>query len=118
MASVYQRGGKWYLRYRDGHGVWRDRVSRAATKTEARRLASEMERRCVLQRALAGERVEVPARLCIAAEDHLNADVWRAGLVPSTDVVVAEADSSGWTARAHRGRARAEDGEQGLVDQA
>jgi hypothetical protein len=30
--------------------------------------------------------VEVPARLCVAADDHLNADVWRAGLVPNTFV--------------------------------
>jgi FkbM family methyltransferase len=49
-------------------------------------VSTEMERRWVLQRALAGERVEVPARLCVAAEDHLNADIWRAGLVPNTIV--------------------------------
>jgi FkbM family methyltransferase len=49
-------------------------------------LSAEMERRRVLQHALAGERVEVPARLCVAADEHLNADVWRAGLVPNTFV--------------------------------
>jgi hypothetical protein len=43
-----------------------------------------MERRRVLQHAKAGERVEVPVRLCVAADDHVNADVWRAGLVPNT----------------------------------
>jgi hypothetical protein len=46
-------------------------------------VSTEMERRRVLQRALNGDRIEVPARLCVAAEDHLNAEVWR-GLVLST----------------------------------
>jgi len=46
--------------------------------------AVEMERRRILRHARAGERVEVPARLCVAADDHLNADVWGAGLVPGT----------------------------------
>ncbi len=49
-------------------------------------VSAEMERRRVLQRAREGELVEVPARLCDAADDHLNADVWRAGLVPNTFV--------------------------------
>jgi hypothetical protein len=52
--------------------------------------SAEMERRRVLQRAAAGERVEVPARLCVAADDHLNAEVWRAGLVPNTWVRAAD----------------------------
>ena len=26
MASIYQRGARWYLRYRDERGRWRDRV--------------------------------------------------------------------------------------------
>jgi FkbM family methyltransferase len=47
-------------------------------------VSAEMERRRVLQHAKAGERVEVPVRLCVAADDHVNADVWRAGLVPNT----------------------------------
>jgi integrase len=45
MASVYQRGAKWYLRVRDEGGKWRDRASTARTKTEARRLAQELEQR-------------------------------------------------------------------------
>jgi FkbM family methyltransferase len=49
-------------------------------------VAAEMERRRILMRVQAGERAEVPARLCVAADDHLNADVWRAGLVPGTFV--------------------------------
>ncbi len=49
-------------------------------------VSTEMERRRVLQRALNGERIEVPERLCVAAEDHLNAEIWRAGLVPNTAV--------------------------------
>jgi FkbM family methyltransferase len=49
-------------------------------------VSAEMERRRILQRARGGEPVEVPARLCVAADDHLNADIWRAGLVPNTFV--------------------------------
>ena len=49
-------------------------------------VSAEMERRRVLLRAASGERVEVPARLCFAADDHLNADIWRSGLVPNTSV--------------------------------
>ena len=50
MASVYQRADKWYLRYRDRHGRWRDRVSAARTKTEAKRLAIELELRSERER--------------------------------------------------------------------
>jgi integrase len=50
MASVYQREERWYLRYRDARGVWRDRVCRARTKTEAKRLVSDLERTCERQR--------------------------------------------------------------------
>ena len=50
-----------------------------------RPLASmEMERRRVLTALRAGRRVTVPARLTMPAADHLNADIWRAGLVPNT----------------------------------
>jgi FkbM family methyltransferase len=49
-------------------------------------VSAEMERRRVLQHADKAEPTEVPPRLCVAAEDHLNAGVWRAGLVPNTFV--------------------------------
>jgi FkbM family methyltransferase len=44
-------------------------------------VSAEMERRRVLRRALAGNALEIPPRLRVAADDHLNAEVWRAGLV-------------------------------------
>jgi FkbM family methyltransferase len=44
----------------------------------------EMHRRRVLLAASAGQRVEVPPQLCVAAPDHLNAEVWRTGQVPGT----------------------------------
>ena len=47
---------------------------------------TEIERRRVLQRARAGEKIEVPPRLLKPAPDHLNADIWRGGLVPNTIV--------------------------------
>lgn len=46
---------------------------------------TEMERRRVLCEARAGRRPPVPPRLCQAAADHLNADIWRAGKVPGTE---------------------------------
>jgi FkbM family methyltransferase len=48
--------------------------------------SSEMERRRVLLAARAGQRPKVPERLKAAIADHLNADVWRAGMVPGTIV--------------------------------
>src|SRR5712692_4026490 len=50
MASVFQRAGRWYLRVKDGAGVWRKIPSSARTKTEARRIAEECARRSERQR--------------------------------------------------------------------
>ena len=50
MASVYKRGNKWYLRFKDRNGRWRSQASTARTKTEARKLAGELERRSERQR--------------------------------------------------------------------
>jgi len=50
MASVYEKAGKWYMRFKDDSGRWRDRVTKARTKTEARRLAEELERKSERQR--------------------------------------------------------------------
>lgn len=50
MASVYLKGGKWYLRVKDASGRWKDRVSTAKSKTEARRLADDLERKLERQR--------------------------------------------------------------------
>jgi hypothetical protein len=45
VASVYQKRGTWYLRVRDAHGRWLCKASTAQTKTEARKLAVDLERR-------------------------------------------------------------------------
>ena len=50
MASVFERSGRWYVRYKDGHSRWVQRVSNARTKTEARRLAHDIERQSERQR--------------------------------------------------------------------
>ncbi len=50
MASVYKRGDRFYIHYKDARGKWRDKASMARTKTEARRLAAELERQCERQR--------------------------------------------------------------------
>ena len=44
----------------------------------------EIERRHVLQRARAGEKIQVPVRLRQPAPDHFNAAAWRDGKVPNT----------------------------------
>jgi len=50
MASVYEKASKWYLRWKGPDGRWRDQVSTARSKTGARRLAGELERRAERQR--------------------------------------------------------------------
>ncbi len=50
MASVFQRAGRWYLRVKDGGGIWRKIPSSARTNTEARRFAEDFERRSERQR--------------------------------------------------------------------
>jgi hypothetical protein len=49
-------------------------------------VSAEIERRRILQRLRKGEKMAVPPRLLVPAPDHLNADVWRQGLVPNTIV--------------------------------
>jgi integrase len=51
MASVYEKNGHWYLRFKTARGRWCDRKSAARTKSEARRMADDLER--------AGERVRL-----------------------------------------------------------
>ena len=46
--------------------------------------SAEMLRRRVLAAAAAGSPPRLPQRLSEAAPDHLNADLWRAGVVPGT----------------------------------
>ena len=43
MAKPYKKAGKYYLRYRDETGRWRDRVTPATTITEAKRLGAELD---------------------------------------------------------------------------
>ena len=45
MASVFQRGNRWYLRVKDSTGRSINRVTPATTKTGARRLAEDVERK-------------------------------------------------------------------------
>jgi FkbM family methyltransferase len=49
-------------------------------------VGAEIERRRILQRARAGQKIQVPPRLLAPAPDHLNADCWRSGLVANTIV--------------------------------
>lgn len=50
MASVFSRKGVWYLRVKDASGRWVKVRSSAKTKTEAKRLADELERKYERQR--------------------------------------------------------------------
>lgn len=50
MASVYLKRETWYARYKDATGRWASTATAAKSKTEARRLADDLERRCERQR--------------------------------------------------------------------
>lgn len=50
MASTYEKRGKWYVQYKDGSGRRRNRPTKARTKTEAKRLAADLERQSERQR--------------------------------------------------------------------
>jgi hypothetical protein len=58
MASPYLWDRKWYLRWKDEAGHWRGKVSTARTKTEARRLQAELERK--VERVRLGVDAPVP----------------------------------------------------------
>ncbi len=45
MANPYFKSGRWYLRVRAASGRWSDRVSKARTKAEAKRLSGELQQR-------------------------------------------------------------------------
>ena len=47
---VYRRNEVWYVRYKDGRGKWRSIASTAANKTDAKRLAGELEHKAERQR--------------------------------------------------------------------
>src|SRR5260370_39987578 len=50
MASIYRKNAKWYVRFKDGAGRWRDTATKAGLKTEAKELAKELERQAERQR--------------------------------------------------------------------
>ncbi len=50
MASVFRKRDRWYLRVKDGAGIWRKISCKARTKTEARQLARDLERQYERQR--------------------------------------------------------------------
>ena len=49
-------------------------------------VSTEMERRHVLRFLRGGKRLAVPRRLTQPAIDHVNADLWRSGVIPNTFV--------------------------------
>ena len=50
MASVFQRGKVWYGKFKDASGTWRQQATKAQSKTEAKRLIAEVERKAERQR--------------------------------------------------------------------
>jgi len=50
MASIYRKNNKWYVRFKDGTGRWRDTATMATTKTEAKSLAHDLELKADRQR--------------------------------------------------------------------
>ena len=47
-------------------------------------VSAEIERRRILMRSRAGQKMRIPDRLMKQAIDHINAESWRGGLVPNT----------------------------------
>jgi integrase len=50
VASVYRKNDRYYARFKDGRGKWRDRALSVRTKADAKRLAFELEIKCERQR--------------------------------------------------------------------
>jgi len=50
MASAYSKNGRYYARYKDARGRWRDCALSVRTKAEAKRHAMELEIKCERQR--------------------------------------------------------------------
>jgi integrase len=50
MPSVFKRGVRWYAKYKDATGRWSTRSTTAETKTDAKRLATDLERQAERQR--------------------------------------------------------------------
>ncbi|NRD59717.1 tyrosine-type recombinase/integrase [Corallococcus exiguus] len=50
MGSIYRKNDKWYVRFKDGHGRWRDTATLATTKTAAKSLLHDLELQADRQR--------------------------------------------------------------------
>lgn len=75
-----------FERRSDYSAVYSGESSRIAPLLRLSYAGAEMERRRILPRLKAGERVIVPERLLRPGPDHVNAEVWREGLVPNAIV--------------------------------
>ena len=81
MASVYEKAGKWYMRVKDAGGRWRDKVTQARTKTEARRIPLKAQLRATEGRLMQFGDSSVPIGVVVhpggkrAWVAHANADV-------------------------------------------
>ena len=50
MSSVFKRGSRWYAKYKDATGRWCSKPTTSETKSDAKRLASDLERQAERQR--------------------------------------------------------------------
>src|SRR5262245_12277351 len=50
MASVFKKQGRWWVRFKDGTGRWRDISTKVDTKTAAKQMAKELEIKAERQR--------------------------------------------------------------------
>ena len=50
MSSVLKRGDRWYVKFKDANGRWCRQPTTAESKTDAKRLASDLERQAERQR--------------------------------------------------------------------
>ena len=51
MAYARKRRGKWFARWRDANGWWREQATSARNKTDCERFATELEAKGERQRA-------------------------------------------------------------------
>lgn len=73
MAYAFRRGARFYMGWVDAHGVERKRACAAATLTEARRMAEELERKAERQRLGLEAEARADVLFADAVEEHLAA---------------------------------------------
>ncbi len=104
MAFARKRGRKWYVSFLGASGRWQEKASKARTKTEAERLAQDLERQAERQRhgleALPIDDGETLGGLCSWWIDHRCPEASRAGQRYTLTAHIIDAPIGGLLVRA------------------